>query len=164
MHIIIVDVNVLVEEAQSLIISSKIEESRKLINLLSESNIQIGLTPTMLKDLRYLVCARTKKLIRDEKGKLEAVDAIFAQQVALSKLDWYLENATIISVGLVDCRMARTLMKVHNDYEDNLITAAAIRTEATGIITRDEKFAKTCQVKCFSPAQAIKSIEAGLWK
>ena len=163
MHIIIVDVNVLVDEARARHASPEVDEARKLLDLMRENNIQVCITPTMVKDLRYLIAVRTKQFLREKKGQLEPADIYFANKLALDKIDWYLDNAAIISEGLVDCHMARSLLRVHNNFEDNLITAVAIRTDAMGIVTRDEKFAKNCQVKCFTPTQAIQSIEAGLW-
>ena len=163
MYSLVVDVNVLLEEALWGEPDPARDESTKLLTLMIADNINICVTPTMLKDLRYLIEARSKRFLREKYGEVKPADALFVKQFALSKLDWYLDNATIISEGLVDCRMARQLMKVHNDYEDNLIAAAAIRTDATGIVTRDEKFARSCQVKCFTPGAAIKSIQAGLW-
>ena len=163
MHVIVVDVNVLVEEAQTQHASKQVDESRNLITLMKQREIPVCLTPTMLKDLQYLIAARTKTFLRNEKGTLDYADVVFSNQLALSKLDWYLDNATIMSETLIDCRMARSMMKVHKDFEDNLITAVAMRAEAKGIVTRDEKFSKECQVKCYTPAQAIQFIESNAW-
>ena len=163
MHTLILDVNVLLEEALWSEYSVGIQESRDLMQLMSAKEIPICMTPTMLKDLRYLTEARTKSFFRRDHGELKPADAVFIKQFADSKLDWYLDNATIMSETLIDCRMARSMMKVHNDFEDNLITAVAIRAEAKGIVTRDEKFSRECQVKCYTPAQAIKFIETSAW-
>lgn len=164
MHIIIIDVNVLVDEALCSVVGSLEEEqATKLLELVCANKIPFGISAAMLKDLKHLIEARTKLLFMKEYGKLKPEDCSFIKQFADKKIEWYLENATIISEGLVDCRMAHSLLKVHSDYEDNLVTAIAIRTDATGIVTRDKAFAKSCQVKCFTPAEAILTINAGLW-
>ena len=145
---------------------STTEENRKAaLDLVKEILSQEGtflVTPTTLKDFRYLFEISMKRVIRNEEGSLSQKDALVVQRVADAALERLMDICSIASEDLASCEMARVLCKQHADYEDNLIAAVAMRANAV-IVTRDQAFARHCPVMCVTPKQALSYLQSGVW-
>lgn len=135
----------------------------ELITALSSQETAFIITPTVLKDFRYLFSTLSKRRIRAEKGTVTESEAAAVKITEKAAADHLMDIATIASENLSTCEMARTLYNQHPDYEDCLIAAVALRIGADCIVTRDKAFAKHCPVACYTPAEALPYVESGVW-
>ena len=134
-----------------------------LVKALWEKDQGFLMTPACLKDFQYLLGVQLKKAIKVEKGQVDPADAAAVAQVVRGALEHLMEVGTVASESMADCEMARALLSAHSDYEDNIIAAVALRSQAHCIVSRDKRFAAHCPVACLSPEEALVGIRAGAW-
>ena len=163
MRKVIFDTNVLLDYFNISCSEQDFKNAKALVTELWRSGSGFLVTPTTLKDLEYIMTACLKRDILNEKGQIASEDAQAIAALCQAALDAVMEVGNVVSLGLADCRMAQTLMKTHGDYEDNLITAAALRMGADCIVSRDGKFQRRCPVACMDPAACLSSLQAGIF-
>ena len=134
-----------------------------LVSELVKRSVPFVVTPTILKDFNYLFSAALKRDIREHEGEVTERDARAIQAMAEAALESVLDVGTIASEDLATCEMARSLCKSHNDYEDNLVAAVALRIGAHCIVTRDVAFGKHSPVLCVTAGEALDFVRAGVW-
>ena len=83
---------------------------------------------TSSKDLFYLISSEHKAWYRREHGSLSQDAAVAATSLA-----------TPVPCDLSDIWMASKQRNLHSDYEDDLIIAAEIRSQADLLVTNDAK-------------------------
>lgn len=92
---------------------------------------------------------------RDERGKLDEKAAHAITIIAwgyLESLDGYL---TIVGSGMSDAWLARKCKRLHSNFEDDLVIAAAMRAKADDIVTSDERLRRHSPVATITPAQLV---------
>ena len=94
---------------------------------------------TSSKDLFYLISSEHKAWYRREHGSLSQDAAVAATSLAWDCLDVLSQLATPVPCDLSDIWMASKQRNLHSDYEDDLIIAAAIRSQADLLVTNDAK-------------------------
>ena len=65
---------------------------------------------------------------------------------------------TIVPIGAEECDLAQSLRHAHNDFEDDLIIAAAQQSGATYVVTYDKKLAKHFPEYCKTPAEIVAAL------
>lgn len=158
---VLLDTNVLLDYCGATAREDQIQDATQLISLLCEKGDGFIATPTILKDVHYLSQVSLKRRIKAEKGTLSPEDTQFVSKCSYALLDTLRELCVVVSESVVDCEIARSLCKQHNDYEDNLIAAVALRCGVDFIVTRDEKFMKHCPVACLTPKDMLAYLESG---
>ncbi len=63
------------------------------------------------------------------------------------------------SGGQADIWYAEKLRGVHDDFEDNLVLAAAERVKATYLVTSDEQLLKHATVATLTPERALAALK-----
>lgn len=159
----ILDTNVLLDYFSCMTTQQDHQNALNLISELSRRETPFLITPTILKDSQYFISVELKKMIRSDKGVLTHEDAANVKIATITAIEHILELCCVASEDAASCEMARVLSEKHYDYEDNLISAVALRVDATCIVTRDKAFAKHCPVACFTPEQALSYLTAGIW-
>ena len=91
---------------------------------------------TSSKDLFYLISSEHKAWYRREHGSLSQDAAVAATSLAWDCLDVLSQLATPVPCDLSDIWMASKQRKLHSDYEDDLIIAAAMRAKADLLVTK----------------------------
>jgi predicted nucleic acid-binding protein len=61
----------------------------------------------------------------------------------------------VLSVGLVDVESARSLHRIHRDFEDDLLLATAQRAEVSYLVTSDVKLAAKSPVPTMNAADLL---------
>lgn len=82
-----------------------------------------------------------------------------ANEVAWQIVNLIVENFAIVGLDTKDEFIARKFRNYHEDYEDNLITAASIRSNADLIVSEDKKFIENCPKSILNTEKAIKYIK-----
>ena len=120
---------------------------------------KLGTTPYIaavsLKDLFYLVSAHIKQSVRKEKGALIQVDTRIASKIAWACVEQTLDIAEIVPLRRPECLRARDLRALHDDFEDDLVLAAAEHSGADYFVTSDDALRKHASIACLSPSDMV---------
>lgn len=138
------------------------ERARKLVETVAERNDTLAFCMTALKDVYYIVASAFKGIARQESGGvLSEVAAAAATSTAWGCVNNMQEVACAVPLDLSDAWVASKQRPVHDDFEDDLVIAAAMRAKADYLVTNDEKLLRHCPVAALDVADALRLIEAG---
>lgn len=158
--IVLVDTNVWLDSLLSWRPQSDV--ATKLIRVARDSGYELAYAVHQIKDIFYLSAVETKQKTREETGGLTEKQALAAWAVAWGCVENVCENATAIGADNGDVWLARKYRSLHDDFEDNLILAAAQRAHASFLVTSDEKLLQKSTVPAHTPHYAIELLELGL--
>ena len=113
-----------------------------------------------LKDVYYLVASTLKRAQRLERGTLTEGDARACAEVAWGCVRHAVDTFLIANTGRGECLDAFVCRSVHNDFEDNLVLAAARSVEADILATGDERLALHSPIGAMSPQDLASLLEA----
>lgn len=108
-----------------------------------------------MKDVYYLVASQMKARAREASGALTQEDAAVAEMYARSCVDNMGELGTAVAVDLADVWLAQKFQRIHPDFEDCLVMAAAQRAGADYVVTSDKRFLRQSAVPTLSPKEAL---------
>ena len=117
-------------------------------------------TSLTLKDVYYLVGATLKRLQRAEQGSLTDSDARACNEAAWGCVRHAMEAAIVVNTGRKECLDALVLRSVHEDFEDNLVTASARSAQADFVVTGDERLLAHSPVAALAPQDMMKLLQA----
>ncbi len=136
------------------------EEARKLIVAARKRGARLGIAPHSLASVFYIV-HRTLKRMGAQLGSNPADEsAAAAKEVAWGVVNNIMEYAEVIGADGSDARIAALHKSAHDDFEDDLIIAAARRMRADLIVTDDLAFVRHCPLPIMTAADALRWIEA----
>ena len=155
---IVVDTNVWLDNFDGVRRSNS--DSARCLDAALKAGAQLLYAATSAKDVYYLIAAKLKSESRKREGSLTEQDAMTAEKVAAAYVDALDGCATAVGVDASDIWLARKYWKVHADFEDCLIMAAAKRAKADYILTRDADFLRHSVVPALSPTELLDLLEA----
>ena len=127
-----------------------------LVDCALSSGVELVFAITSPKDLFYQIGAGLKRAVRASKGgKLAEDSAIACNEIAwgcISNLD---QIATGVGMDVSDLRHAIHDKKIHRDFEDNLIMAAARRARADYLVTNDKLLLRHSDVPALSAEDTL---------
>lgn len=135
-------------------------ESAELAGVCMRSGISLTYAAISIKDIYYLIASRLKREARAE-GELSHGSARAAEMYASSCVRTMDEIACAVGLDLSDVWMAQKYQRVHSDFEDCLILAAAKRSQCDFLITSDEELLKHAPVAALSIADALRLLSGG---
>ena len=110
---------------------------------------------TSVKDAYYLISREIKRQMRQEPGTVTDENYAAVHEIAWGCIENMSELGTAVSLGMGDIWYAEKLRGLHDDFEDNLILAAAVRVKADFLVTSDEKLQRHSPVAAFSPEDML---------
>ena len=124
------------------------------------ADARMGIAAHSLKDVYYLIQRRIK--LDDQ--RLGGVDpqrsASAARIAAWAVVEHILEVAEVVGSDYMDAHLATKHRCVHDDYEDDLIIAAAIRMKADLLVTSDQALIKHAPIAALTPQDATHWLES----
>ncbi len=135
------------------------QQTRELIRYAFVHDVKLLYPAPIAKDVFYLIERETKRFIRNARGELTQSAAALASEAAWSAVGHMRENAFAASIGQADIWYAEKLRGVHDDFEDNLVLAAAERVKATYLVTSDEQLLKHATVAALAPERALAALQ-----
>ena len=132
---------------------------RNIIDLAYDQHL-LCVAALSLKDVYYLVGATLKRLQRTERGSLTEADAKACSEIAWSCVQHAMGFALVANTGNKECLGARVLRSLHDDFEDNLVTASARSAGADFIVTGDDRLLAHSPVAALSPQDMVSLLEA----
>ena len=116
----------------------------KQVSILCDTNILIY----------YMLC--TPRFIKDV---MKLFERCVEREVKLSCASLSLKDVFYITPErFKECDLAQSLRHAHNDFEDDLIIAAAQQSGATYVVTYDKKLAKHFPEYCKTPAEIVAAL------
>ncbi len=112
------------------------------------------------KDLFFLVANDLKRAYRQEHGHLDEAAAVATNAAAWGCVNHMAELATAVPCDHADVWMAQKQRGLHNDFEDDLVIAAALRSKCDLLVTEDAALREHACVAVASVADAMHWIKA----
>ena len=135
-------------------------DATSLVALATQAGADLLYAIPTSKDLFYLVSSDFKAWTRRQcGGMLTHEQAAAATEVAWGCLDNMTQVATAVGCDVSDVWTARKRKRLHADYEDNLVLAAAERACADLLVTNDEQLLKHAPVAALDLTDAIAYLE-----
>ena len=128
------------------------EDVEKFLTLAIEADAGFLVPIASLKDFFYLMQIELKCAVRMDGRPLDGNDLCAMREIAWAALDNLLELATVVGADTSDAWLAQKHRALHDDFEDDLVLAAAIRSKADFLITADASLLKHAPVAALSPA------------
>ena len=114
---------------------------------------------TTSKDVFYMIARFVKGSARQE-GNAGQGNAMAANEIAWGCIDNMDCIATPVGMDLSDVWIAKKHKRIHADYEDDLVIAAALRAKADYLVTSDERLLRVAPVATVTPAGMLALLEA----
>ncbi len=138
---------------------SNSKASSELIDLASRTNIKLLYAIHTLKDIFYIINMEIKRVAQEKTGTVSESDALAAKAASWACIENICDCATAIGADSADAWLARKYRKLNDDFEDNLILAAAQRANANFIVTSDKELLQKATVPAHTPQDAIAVLE-----
>lgn len=107
------------------------------------------------KDVFYLVSATLKRRVRSEGRDMTEAGARAIASYASACVDTMAEVGVAVGADESDVWLARRLLRIHADFEDCLVLAAAERAGADLLVTNDEGLLLHAPVAALSVVDAL---------
>lgn len=123
------------------------------------ADARMGIASHSLKDVYYLLQRRIKndnKRLGDTAPERSGAAARVAAWAAVNHI---LEIAEVVGSDFADATIAVKHRSIHDDYEDDLLIAAAMRMNADLLVTSDQDLLKHSPVAALSPQDATRWLE-----
>lgn len=131
------------------------DDATKLVMLCEQAGIDLYVAGSALGDFYFLFQQSLKRLARDETGGLTDGQARAINSVTWSHIDVLLSLAGVVGLDYSDAWIARKHGRIHNDFEDNLVIAAALRSKASKLVTNDRDLLRDSPVATVRTADAV---------
>lgn len=130
------------------------------VNAAHEAEAQLLYPASSLKDIFYLLTRELKRISYSEREELSPGDAEAIRRIAWGCVDNVRELAVAVGVDESDLWLACKYRTLTWDLEDNVVLAAAKRSEADYLVTNDRALRERSTVAALSPADMVKVLRA----
>lgn len=127
------------------------DTARELIDGSVGQDIELLYAMHSLNDVFYQVGLETKHWVKASTGRMSDEWAHVINARCWECIDDMSEIATAVGADGSDVWIARHLREVHNDFEDDMILAAARRAEADYLVTSDQRLIQKATVAALLP-------------
>ena len=128
----------------------------------ASSGIALCYPVHILKDIFYFVQRHLKQEARKE-GALTQSSAIASRKIAWACINDVRAMAMAVAADESDIWTACEYQPLTDDFEDNLVIAAAERARADYLVTNDEQLLRKSTVPAFTPEDALKVLQVSRW-
>ena len=115
------------------------ETAKALLDAAAATKAQLLYGASKLETLFYLIGSQVKASIRNQTGNLSEADASFARTYAWGCIEALQERAVAVGLDGSDLWVASKLRAVCEDFEDNVLLAAAKRAQVDYLVTSDRQ-------------------------
>ena len=134
----------------------------ELVSLALKSGFDLLYAVGSAKDVFYLVSCDFKHASRRVcGGALSEEAANAAKEMAWAVVRNMQSIATAVGCDQSDMWLAEKHRQVHDDFEDDLVIAAAMHSDAGCLVTNDEKLLRHCPVAALSVDDAVRFASMG---
>lgn len=126
----------------------------------SEREVNLLYAVTTARDVYCLSSVYLKRDTQWSTGTLTQEDALAIAEMSWGFVTSLNEMATAVGADGADVWLALKYKRVHRDFEDNLVLAAAQRAKADLILTTDEALMRHAPLACMRPDDFVSLLEA----
>ena len=127
----------------------------EIVELAEKDKHTLCTASTSIKDCFYVISSSLKAANKSADGVLLESVAQAASKIAWAQIENIMRIVQVVSVGHQECMNARSYRSLHNDFEDNLVLAAARTAKADYLVTSDEKLIQHAPLACLSPRDLL---------
>lgn len=138
-----------------------VEPSRELVSWAESHDIGLAFPASAILDVYRRVGAQLKAWVRAERGTLAEVEAAAIKRIAWDDVNEMQRLATPVPVEVHDLALAAKYRDVHNDLEDDLVIAAALRAKANYLVTNDRALIRRSPVTALTPQAMLLALKTG---
>ena len=121
---------------------------------------RMGIASHSLKDVYYLLQRRLKLLDKKTGAVPPERSAPAARVAAWAAVSHIMEFAEVVGSDYSDACLAAKHRTIHDDFEDDLVIAAALRMKADLLVTSDRVLIGHSPVAALTPADAAHWLQA----
>lgn len=115
------------------------EAATALLSTALEHDDVIAVTPSVMKDVFFLICVSLKRSLPAQEGAhISKTSAQAINEIAWNCLSTIQRNAIVLNQGPRDHLEAMTFQDAHRDYEDDLLLATAQLSQMDYVVTNDK--------------------------
>lgn len=123
------------------------------------ADARLGIAAHSLKDVYYLIQRKIKLDDQRAGGVDPQRSAAAARAAAWAVVEHILEVVEVVGSDYLDAHLATKQRRIHDDYEDDLVIAAAMRMKADLLVTSDQALLKHAPIAALTPQDAIPWLE-----
>lgn len=135
------------------------KEAFALVDAALRNDIPLLVASHSLKDFWYIFWQHSKKNILAHENVSKEDASRVAKKFAWACLEHTLQIATVVGSDASDAWLALKMQNTHDDYEDNLVVAASMRSNARLLVTSDQTLLSRCPVATVTPADALSFLD-----
>ena len=135
------------------------EKARQLIECALEQNQTLAYAVPSIKDIFYMTAAEYKNVERATTGALSESAARAAAATAWGCVNNMQEIACAVPLDHTDVWVASKQRVLHEDFEDDLVIAAAMRGKVDYLVTNDGALLRHCPVAALNSSDMCKVLE-----
>lgn len=156
---IMVDTNVLLDHLLQREKRGKM--ASRIMRLGADRNVTLLCASLSLKDIAYLTGMMLRRRFPHGESEVEN----FTSRMLASLLPWRCVEETMELCDVVDvdadvCKAALRLQTRHDDFEDDLIVAAAMKSHASCVVTADAELITHFPDYCMSQERLLESVRS----
>ena len=137
-------------------------QAYSLLRLAVSNDVQLLYAAPTIRDVHYLLSASLKKAHREEHGTLDESTSAAINEAAWKCAENMAEIAIAVAADQSDIWLAMKYRLLHNDFDDDLVIAASLRSNASLLVTNDEKFLTHSPVPTLNAEDALALLQAQL--
>lgn len=135
-------------------------KTNELIDACEQKGIDLMFAAGSAKDVYYIIGASLKRQARTEEKELSENQARAIATYAAACVSNMSEVATAVGVDASDIWLAQKYQRVHADFEDCLILAAAERAQTDYLVTNDDALLRHAPMAALSVEDFLAHLEA----
>ena len=125
---------------------------KRIIAMCDDGQHALYAASTSVKDAYYLVRSGLKRAERAKSGTVGEAQANAISEVAWACVQQLARTFLVVPVGRSECLNALTMKALHDDFEDDLVLAAARKADVDFLVTGDQDLMRHAPVACLEPA------------
>lgn len=130
-------------------------QSCALIDAALELRVSILYPVHIIKDVFYIIQNSMKAKEREEQGFVSERAALAIREISWACTENMTQNATAVAADDTDVWLAMRYRTIHKDLEDNLVLAAAERSQADMLVTNDHELLGKATIPAHTPEDAL---------
>ena len=130
-----------------------------LIDAALNNDISLLIASHSVKDFWYIFWQHNKIQSELHDGLPIEEASLVAKRMAWAFTEQIVQIATVVGSDASDAWLALKMQNTHDDYEDNLVVAAALRAKPRLLVTNDQTLLTRCPVAAATPQDALSFLE-----
>lgn len=108
-----------------------------------------------MSEIFFILCQETKRLLRKDGVAIDSGMVAAVRESAWATLRSLMELSLLVPISKSEMLRAMTYRPLHDDFEDDLVLAAASRADVDCVVTSDVSLAKHAPLACLTPEDLL---------